>query len=299
LLSFPVQCCMNFKQALAFKHTVPAASKTLSCMSSQLPVLRAAPHQARLPPPRAATASTLVSQAPTEHGRARRRRLQAGQRASCRLTMSRTPAAARAAGRPCASRLSCHGRAMASTPGVTQLACRPAKARSAAGCAAGSSSGHDAPPARSLSGPEPTGRSGRCCPQHCVAGRWQRSGGPGRLGPTAKRGSRGSAQLVNAGRLKAGAVLGAPPRCIAKQREQGGSAWRRAARRMACRPARYTPVRPERRAPSQKHCRRSRALDAADAAKLLACAQFAGAHAQRMHARPAGSERVQAAPTWR
>jgi len=40
-------------------------------------------------------------------------------------------------------------------------------------------------------------------------------------------------------------------------------------------------------------------LDAADAAKLLACAQFAGAHAQRMHARPAGSERVQAAPTWR
>lgn len=63
--------------------------------------------------------------------------------------MSRMPAAASAAGRPCASTESCHGRAMASTRGVTQAACRPANARSPAGWLAGSSFVHAAPPALS------------------------------------------------------------------------------------------------------------------------------------------------------
>jgi len=130
------------KQALAFKRMFArSVQDSLLRVAPSAP----APHHARLPPPRAAPASTLALQAPTKlavHA------LRAGQRASCRLTTSRTPAAARAAGRLCASRLACHGRAMASTPGVTQLACRPGYARSAAGWAAGSSSGHDAPPAR-------------------------------------------------------------------------------------------------------------------------------------------------------
>ena len=69
-------------------------------------------------------------------------------RASCRFTMRRMPAAANTAGRPFSSTSSCHGRAIASTPGVTQQACRPGKARSAGSWLSGSSLVHAAPPAQ-------------------------------------------------------------------------------------------------------------------------------------------------------